>query len=171
MADVVRMLKAAIEAIEAGSPGTAQVLLKGALKDLREAGEDPERPWSTNPREKPRFYEYLSRLSGYLGRFEGVECLPVDEAREAAREFFPEEPRSVGPLYKRELETVVVSNTVSVRLTEAGATRLADLRRFLGALTPENKAKRKAAAKARRATLEEFAMKWNADIYGGEAEA
>ena len=106
MADVTRLLQAAIQAVEAGAPDLAADFAERAIRELRlgapRAADAPELPWSTQPRDEG-FVEFVRRAEGFLSRFAEAPGGEVaeEQARALAREFFAEQPRVVGPSFYR----------------------------------------------------------------------
>lgn len=140
MADVTRLLQAAIQAVEAGAPDLAADFAERAIRELRSdttrapgVPEGSELPWSTQPRDEG-FAEFIRRAVGFLDRFAEAPRGEVSEeqARAFAREFFAEQPRVVGPSFYRRgsLETERTAEGAVVRITEAGRKHLAKLKRL-----------------------------------------
>jgi hypothetical protein len=127
MADTIQLLHAAIQAVESGANDLAIDFAQRAIQEL--GGETrSERPWSSHPRDGERFVEFLRRSVGFLESFASAPQpdIPEDRARALAHEFFPEEPRVVGPSFYRigSLETLDGPTGRTVRLTERGQKHL-----------------------------------------------
>jgi hypothetical protein len=122
MADVLRLFQAAIQAVEAGAQDLAIDFAQRAIKELNGAGGSASLPWKA--RHRWDNFEFLRRAIPFLGAFAAAPGaqVPEERARELAREFFPEEPRAVGPSFYRPefLQAVETPSGRAVRLTEKG---------------------------------------------------
>ena len=136
MADVVRLFQAAIQAVEAGAPDLAIDFAQRALKELGGASNPASLPW--NARHRWESLEFLRRAVPLLSAVAAAPeaQIPEERARELAREFFPEEPRAVGPSFYRSglLEAVESSEGRVVRITEKGERMLKMVRPKLAEL-------------------------------------
>ena len=122
MADAVRLFQAAIQAVEAGAQDLAIDFAQRAIKELGGADTPTSLPW--NKRHRWDSFEFLRRAVPLLSAVAAGPQAQVSEerARELAREFFPEEPRAVGPSFYRSglLQAVETANGRVVQLTEKG---------------------------------------------------
>ncbi len=136
MADVPKLLDAAIQAYQAGARDLAAEFTARALKALRPGREKAtnELPWSSTPQD-PRFPEWQRRAREFLRAFSDAygDRLPKLEARELARRIFPEQPRVVGPSFYRSgyVESAKLRGDDVVRLTKMGREFLESLERSL----------------------------------------
>jgi hypothetical protein len=124
MADVVKLLQAAIQAVQADAPDLAIEFAQRAIKELGvgAAAAPSSPPW--NPRFRWDSLDFLRRAVPFLSAFAGAPQgqVPEERARELAREFFPEEPRVVGPSFYRGglVQAVDTANGRAVQITEKG---------------------------------------------------
>jgi hypothetical protein len=124
VADAVRLLQAAIQAVEAGAEDLAVDFAQRAIQELGGALRPSALPWSTDPKDVDRFEEFIRRAGDFLSAFATAPGAEVseDRARALARECFAEQPRVVGPTFYRTriLEAGDGSAGPVVRLTEKG---------------------------------------------------
>jgi hypothetical protein len=122
MADVVRLFQAAIQAVEAGAPDLAVDFAQRAIQELSGAAAPASLPWKA--RHPWHSFQFLRRAVPFLRAFAEAPDAQVSEerARELAREFFPEEPRAVGPSFYRPglVQAIDTATGRVVRLTEKG---------------------------------------------------
>jgi hypothetical protein len=122
VADAIRLFQAAIQAVEAGAEDLAIDFAQRAIKELNGAAAPVPLPW--NARHRWESFEFLRRAIPFLKAFaEAPEAqVPEERARELAREFFPEEPRAVGPSFYRRglLQSVETPGGRAVQLTKRG---------------------------------------------------
>jgi hypothetical protein len=137
--DVKKLLAAAIQAVDADAKDLAADFVERALNELRPRPDEAQQrtselPWSTDPKDE-RFAEFLRRALGFLRRFESAPngTVTEDEARLFAREFFPEEPRVVGPsFYRRGLvQSEGTPDAVTVSISNQGRKALRQFERML----------------------------------------
>ena len=136
MADAIKLLQAAIQAVEAGADDLAADFAQRAILELRGSGSQGL-PWSTDPKDD-RFEEFVRRSAGFLQRFADRPAGEVTEAeaRVLAREFFGEQPRVVGPSFYRRglLELASRPTGRVVRLTKKGYSTLKEAVRLASEL-------------------------------------
>ena len=135
MANVKKLLAAAVDALDAGAEDLAADFIARALQELRPAQPDEKAlPWSGNPGD-PRIGEWYRRAVAFLDAFASAPNSELTEAdaQDLARRVFPEQPRVVGPGFYRPgfVETIDRRDGPSVRLTKEGQRYLSNMERKL----------------------------------------